>query len=118
MDLQTLFLCLNPQRIRPCTFLLGRAKHSHDLIAAIEKGFQHRLPKILLADNCNLHLVTALGGSVKAPASLLAAISASLQPNTSLRISPVCSPSMGDRSIFAGDAESLIGMPMLNHLPR
>ena len=30
----------------------------------------------------------------------------------------MCSPSVGDRSIFAGDAESLIGMPMLYHLPR
>ena len=45
------------------------------------------------------------GGAEKAPACFRVAISASLQPSTSFKISSVFSPSVGDRTIFAGDAE-------------
>ena len=59
-------------------------------------------------------------GARECPRLLLAGrdLLASLQPSTSRRISSVCSPRVGDRSIFAGEADSLIGMPTLYHLPR
>src|SRR5207253_2351267 len=100
--------------------LLRRAEHGCDVIAAGEKCFEHRLPEILLPDNCDSHAAPRhfFEGAEKAPACFFAAISASLQPSTSFNMSRVCSPNIGDRSIFAGDAESLIGMPMLCHLPR
>src|SRR6202040_3537997 len=109
------------QRIGPRTFLLRRAEDTPDLIAPREKRFHHRFAKILLPDERDPHSASALagfGGIENAPACLLAAIWESSQPNTSLSISSVCSPNVGDRSIFAGDSESLMGMPTLYHLTR
>src|SRR5437764_251934 len=114
MDLQCLLLRAGSQCIWPSAFFFGRAEDGRDVVASRKKRFEHCFSKVLLPDNCDLHLVTVFGGSVNAPACFLAAISASLQPSTSLRISSVCSPNMGDRSIFAGEAESLIGIPILN----
>jgi hypothetical protein len=37
------------------TRLLGRAEHPRNLIAAGEKTLEHRLAKVLLADNGNFH---------------------------------------------------------------
>ena len=48
----------------------------------------------------------AFGGAEKAPACFFAAICSSLQPTTSFRISSVSSPSEGERSMRAGEAES------------
>src|SRR6185295_9302563 len=104
------------QRIRPSAFLLRGAEHGPNFIAARYKRFEYSFAEVLLAYDGYLHFV--LGGSENAPAAFLAAISASLNPSTSLRISSVCSPSVGDRSILAGDADSLIGMPTFHHLPR
>src|SRR5581483_161873 len=121
MDPQTLLLRGDAQGIRPGAFLLGSAENRDGLVAARQKRFQHGFAEILLPDDCDLHRTPTslvLGGVEKAPACFFAAMSASLQPSTSFRISSVCSPKRGDRWIFAGDAESLIGMPTLNHLPR
>src|SRR5690348_251141 len=109
------------QRIRAGAFFFGGAEHRHRLVAARQKRFQYSFAEILLPDDRDLHRAptsAGLAGMEKAPASFLVAIWASLQPSTSLRISSVCSPSSGERSILAGDAESLIGMPTLYHLPR
>src|SRR5580698_139347 len=106
MDLETLRLGGGAQCIWLCAFLLGRAEDGRDVVAAVQESFEHSLAEILLPDDRYLHFE-------KAPAFFLASISASLMPSTSFRISSVCSPSVGERSIFAGEAESLIGIPTL-----
>ena len=58
------------------------------------------------------------GGAENAPAAFIAATLATSYPSTLVSTSSVCSPSSGERSIFAGEAESLIGMPTFHHLPR
>src|ERR1700722_4122716 len=103
MNLQSHGLRGGSQRIGLCAFLLGRAEYGGDVVAAVQESFEHRFAEILLADDRYLHFE-------KAPAFFFASISASLMPNTSFKISSVCSPSVGERSIFAGEAESLIGM--------
>ena len=69
-----------------------------NLIAAIQKRFQNGLSEILLPDDRDSHgIYFAFGGAENAPACFFAAISSSLKPRTSLRISSVCSPSVGER---------------------
>src|SRR4029079_12980050 len=83
----------------------------------LQERLEHGLAEILLPDDRDPH-AAFFGGTLNAPALFHAFIFSLGYPSTSCRISSVCSPSVGERLIAAGDAESLIGMPTFHHLPR
>ncbi len=53
-----------------------------------------------------------------APEPSISAISSSRKPSTSRRISPVCSPSSGERTTSEGLSDILIGLPTVRYFPR
>src|SRR2546428_317288 len=100
-DGNALFLRRGLQRVGLGAGLLGRAEHARDLVAAREKGLEHGLAEILLTDDRDAHQAAFGGGALKAPAFFNELIFESSYPSTDLRTASVCSPRVGERSIFA-----------------
>ncbi len=67
-NLNPLFLRRDFQRIGPGAWLLGRAEHAGDMVAAREQRLEHGLAEILLADDGDFHQAVFFGGRLKAPA--------------------------------------------------
>ena len=115
-------------------FLLRRAEHAGDLVAAREERLEDGFAEVLLTDDCDAHVISTIecsscsrvgtlaffGGSAENAPALFSRRDLARRRSRAPPSGPrrCARPAAGERSIFAGEADSLIGMPTLNHLPR
>ena len=117
MDGQTFFLRGGAQGVRPCAFFFGSAEDGGDFVAASEKRFEHGFAEVLLSDNRDFHFCS-LAGRRRLPLVFGSRSARRSSPAPLSGFRRCARPAWAIASTLAGDAESLIGMPMLNHLPR